>query len=110
MCISGYCPHFSFKTTRLYLLCKLFLFPGKLAEVYVALKKIPTIKVYKKEDIPEKFHLKHNRRIQPILIVAKEGYTLCDDNHDCYETGIFSSYSLVCTYCYSKTCLVRALS
>ena len=55
----------------------------------MALKKIPTLKVYKKEDIPEIFHLKHNRRIQPILIIAKEGYTLCDDNHACYETGIF---------------------
>lgn len=44
--------------------------------------------MYKKEDIPDEFHYKFNRRIQPIVIVAAEGYNLCDDNHQpCKETG-----------------------
>lgn len=30
--------------------------------------------VYKKEDIPEKYHLKNNKKTQPILLVAKKGY------------------------------------
>lgn len=32
------------------------------------------LKVYKKEDIPEKYHLKNNKKTQPILLVAKKGY------------------------------------
>ncbi|KAI0210315.1 Ectonucleotide pyrophosphatase/phosphodiesterase family member 5 [Lamellibrachia satsuma] len=67
---------------------------GKLDEVYNALKKIQNLTVYKKEDIPDEFHYKFNRRIQPIVIVAAEGYNLCDDNHQpCKETGGNHGYS-----------------
>ncbi|XP_078398132.1 bis(5'-adenosyl)-triphosphatase enpp4 isoform X1 [Cetorhinus maximus] len=34
------------------------------------------MKVYLKEDIPDRFHYKHNERIQPILLVADEGWTI----------------------------------
>ena len=40
------------------------------------LTTVPHIKVYKKSDIPERYHYKHNPRIQPILIVPDEGYSL----------------------------------
>lgn len=45
---------------------------GKLVETYQRLKGIPHLQVYLKENIPEEFHYKHNRRIMPILIVADD--------------------------------------
>ena len=36
----------------------------------------PHLKVYKKEDIPEHFHYRHNERIMPILLEADEGWTI----------------------------------
>lgn len=32
--------------------------------------------VYLKEDIPARFHYQHNDRIQPIILVADEGWTI----------------------------------
>ena len=34
------------------------------------------MKVYLKEDIPARFHYQHNDRIQPIILVADEGWTI----------------------------------
>ena len=31
-------------------------------------------KVFLKEEIPDRFHYKHNRRINPIMLLADEGY------------------------------------
>ena len=36
----------------------------------------PNMMVYKKENIPEHFHYRHNARIMPIIIEAKEGWTI----------------------------------
>ncbi|KAM3930511.1 bis(5'-adenosyl)-triphosphatase ENPP4 isoform 1-T4 [Leptodactylus fuscus] len=45
--------------------------------VYDLLKKcIKNAKVYLKDDIPDRYHYKHNSRIQPIIIVADEGWTI----------------------------------
>lgn len=50
---------------------------GKLDEIYDKLVDVnPNMVVYKKEDIPELFHYQHNVRIMPILIAAKEGWTV----------------------------------
>ncbi|XP_038655848.1 ectonucleotide pyrophosphatase/phosphodiesterase family member 5 [Scyliorhinus canicula] len=50
---------------------------GKYDEVYNALVNAhPNMTVYKKEDIPDRFHYKHNVRIQPIIAVADEGWTI----------------------------------
>uniref|UniRef100_A0A8B9QZN2 Ectonucleotide pyrophosphatase/phosphodiesterase family member 5 n=1 Tax=Anas platyrhynchos TaxID=8839 RepID=A0A8B9QZN2_ANAPL len=44
---------------------------GKLDEVYEALANAhPNMTVYKKEQIPDRFHYKHNHKIQPILAVS----------------------------------------
>lgn len=32
--------------------------------------------VYLKEDIPSRFYYRHNDRIQPIILVADEGWTI----------------------------------
>lgn len=76
-------------------ICRYFLpllvicFAGKLDEVYSKLVDAnPNMVVYKKEDIPEHFHYRHNARITPILVEAKEGWTIMQN-----RTGPF-----MCTY------------
>ncbi|KAM8778760.1 bis(5'-adenosyl)-triphosphatase ENPP4 isoform 2-T2 [Rhynchonycteris naso] len=60
-------------------------------EVYNKLKNCSShMNVYLKEDIPARFHYKHNDRIQPVLLVADEGWTIvlnksslkCDHGYD----------------------------
>ncbi|XP_071999826.1 bis(5'-adenosyl)-triphosphatase enpp4-like [Engystomops pustulosus] len=48
--------------------------------VYNLLKKCSDhMKVYLKEDIPDDYHYKHNSRIQPIILVADEGWTIAQN-------------------------------
>ncbi|XP_045577185.1 ectonucleotide pyrophosphatase/phosphodiesterase family member 5 [Salmo salar] len=50
---------------------------GKLEEVYSALVEAnPNMVVYRREQIPERLHYRHNNRIMPIIIEAKEGWTI----------------------------------
>ncbi|GBN86911.1 hypothetical protein AVEN_120122-1, partial [Araneus ventricosus] len=42
--------------------------------VYDALKGIPGLHVYLKEEIPEHYHIKHSRLTLPILLVASKNY------------------------------------
>ncbi len=50
---------------------------GKLEEVYSSLKKSEThFKVFKKEDIPERYHIKNHPRTPDLLMVAELGYTI----------------------------------
>ncbi|GFQ97429.1 hypothetical protein TNCT_363811 [Trichonephila clavata] len=42
--------------------------------VYEALKDIPGLHVYLKDEIPEHYHVKHNRLTLPILLVASKNY------------------------------------
>ncbi|XP_066215389.1 bis(5'-adenosyl)-triphosphatase ENPP4 isoform X2 [Saccopteryx leptura] len=60
-------------------------------EVYNKLKNCSShMNVYLKEDIPARFHYQHNDRIQPVLLVADEGWTIalnksslkCDHGYD----------------------------
>ncbi|XP_061191232.1 ectonucleotide pyrophosphatase/phosphodiesterase family member 5-like [Saccostrea echinata] len=55
---------------------------GKLESVYQALSKSDKMTVYKKEDIPEYWHYKNNRRVMPILCVADEGWSILWDKDD----------------------------
>ncbi|KAM7137221.1 bis(5'-adenosyl)-triphosphatase ENPP4 isoform 1-T4 [Molossus nigricans] len=46
-------------------------------EVYNKLKNCSShMNVYLKEDIPARFHYQHNDRIQPIILIADEGWTI----------------------------------
>jgi predicted AlkP superfamily pyrophosphatase or phosphodiesterase len=48
---------------------------GKEEDVYTRLLHAhPHLKVYRKEEIPERFHYRENRRIAPILAMADEGW------------------------------------
>ena len=49
---------------------------GKLESVYQALQNIDNTQVFKKEDIPDKFNYKNNNRIEPILILADEHWSI----------------------------------
>lgn len=50
-------------------------------EVYNKLKNCSShMNVYLKEDIPARFHYQHNDRIQPIILVADEGWTIVLSN------------------------------
>lgn len=56
---------------------------GKLEEVYRSLANAhPSLRVYRKEDIPERFHYQHNDRIMPIIIAAEEGWTIVQNKSD----------------------------
>ncbi|KAL8568013.1 hypothetical protein ACOMHN_029188 [Nucella lapillus] len=49
---------------------------GREAEVVEACRKIPHVTVYRKEEIPDHFHYKHNPRIMPVIILSDEGWLL----------------------------------
>ncbi|MFD2531436.1 alkaline phosphatase family protein [Gracilimonas halophila] len=65
---------------------------GKLDEVYNALKKNEeNFKVYKRDEIPDRYHLKNHRRIPELLLVADLGYTINSqeyfDEREDYPSG-----------------------
>ncbi|XP_064196788.1 bis(5'-adenosyl)-triphosphatase enpp4 [Anguilla rostrata] len=50
---------------------------GDPALVFKALSKChPNMKAYMKKDIPDRLHYKNNERVQPIMLVADEGWTI----------------------------------
>lgn len=50
--------------------------PGKEQEVFDNLSKVPNMTVYKKNEIPENFHLAKSKRLPPITIFADLGFNL----------------------------------
>ncbi|XP_037304907.1 ectonucleotide pyrophosphatase/phosphodiesterase family member 5 isoform X2 [Pungitius pungitius] len=61
---------------------------GKNDEVYSKLVDAnPNMVVYKKEDLPERFHYQHNIRIMPILIESKEGWTIMQNRTGPFMLG-----------------------
>ncbi|XP_006076213.4 ectonucleotide pyrophosphatase/phosphodiesterase family member 5 [Bubalus bubalis] len=61
---------------------------GKFDEVYEALAQAhPNLTVYKKEEVPERWHYKHNSRIQPILAVADDGWHILQNKSDDFLLG-----------------------
>lgn len=66
---------------------------GYESSIYESLKNSEkNYKVYSKEDIPERYHLKNNIRVPEFLMVADEGYTIntkdyFDSRGDSYPSG-----------------------
>lgn len=61
---------------------------GKFEEVYEALVHAhPNLTVYKKEELPERWHYKDNNRIQPIIAVADEGWYILQNKSDDFLLG-----------------------
>lgn len=55
---------------------------GKTDKVYQALKaRANHYRVYKKQNIPERYHLKNHRRVTDIIMVADLGYTILDSKY-----------------------------
>ncbi|XP_049586301.1 ectonucleotide pyrophosphatase/phosphodiesterase family member 7 [Syngnathus scovelli] len=50
--------------------------PGKEQEVLEALAKAPHLTVYRKDDMPESFHLARSGRLPPVVIIADLGFNL----------------------------------
>lgn len=50
--------------------------PGKEQEVFDALSNAPNLTVYKKNELPESFHLAKSERLPPIVVVADLGFNL----------------------------------
>ncbi|XP_023252276.1 ectonucleotide pyrophosphatase/phosphodiesterase family member 7-like [Seriola lalandi dorsalis] len=50
--------------------------PGREQEVFEALSNAPNLTVYKKNQIPESFHLAKSERLPPIVVVADLGFNL----------------------------------
>ena len=50
--------------------------PGLEDSVYLGLKRAPRLAVYRRTELPARFHLRGSRRIAPIVAVAEEGWTL----------------------------------
>lgn len=58
-------------------ICHVLPKPNKTMEVYMMLKDAhPNMTVYLKEDLPERYHYKNNRRVLPIVLVADEGWNI----------------------------------
>ncbi|CAL1545363.1 unnamed protein product [Lymnaea stagnalis] len=49
---------------------------GKDRELVAALSGVEHLHVFLKEDIPERFHLKNNRRVMPVFAYADEGWMI----------------------------------
>ncbi|KXJ29212.1 Ectonucleotide pyrophosphatase/phosphodiesterase family member 5 [Exaiptasia diaphana] len=64
---------------------------GHKKRVYRAFKqlerKIPHIKVYRKKDIPDFLHLKHNRRVPKIFVLADLGWALVKTDQKYFYKG-----------------------
>ncbi|HEX6983351.1 MAG TPA: ectonucleotide pyrophosphatase/phosphodiesterase [Balneolaceae bacterium] len=55
---------------------------GKIDEVYKALKASENnYRVYRKENLPERYHLKNHRRVMDIIMVADLGYTILSKDY-----------------------------
>ncbi len=60
-----------------------FLYNGskkQLIKVYNQLKKAPHLQVYWKNEIPEHWHYRDNKRIKDMLVVAEDGWSILDIN------------------------------
>ncbi|XP_023655396.1 ectonucleotide pyrophosphatase/phosphodiesterase family member 5 isoform X3 [Paramormyrops kingsleyae] len=61
---------------------------GKFDEVYSTLVNASSnMVVYKKDDILDRFGYKHNDRIMPIIIEAKEGWTIVQNKNGSFMAG-----------------------
>ncbi|XP_012942288.1 ectonucleotide pyrophosphatase/phosphodiesterase family member 5 [Aplysia californica] len=52
---------------------------NKSRELQAALSGVEHMQVWLKEDIPERFHLKHNRRVMDVFALADEGWSITDN-------------------------------
>lgn len=49
---------------------------GREQQLLNRLRNLSHVTVYRKEEIPDRFHYKNNNRVMPIVVVADEGWEL----------------------------------
>jgi len=52
--------------------------PGETDAVFAQLQNIPHARVYRRENVPSRWHYAGNARIAPIILLADEGWTITD--------------------------------
>lgn len=62
-----------FPSDKLNIFCDEFL-GLQVDELYDKLKSLPNSEVYLKNDIPDRYHYKDNKRIAPIVVLPNIGY------------------------------------
>ena len=74
------------------------IFPKNLTAEYLLIKKLTVISnqtksftLYRRDDLPERWHFKNNVRISPLVMVAEEGY-LVYNNRNSYEEGLVADH------------------
>ncbi|KAK3738838.1 hypothetical protein QZH41_004372 [Actinostola sp. cb2023] len=76
--LDDYLDPSTYTPTEVYSFAHLWPKEGKLEEVYANLTKLvkryPQARVYKKDEIPEEYHYRNNRRIPPIYLFAGLGW------------------------------------
>ena len=70
----------------------------KFEETLAALKNISHLSVYRKEDLPERYHYSHSDRIQPIVVEADVGWNICGNKTKSCTLGMHLS---MCFYVYT---------
>ena len=63
-----------------------------LNEAYTSLKEVKNISVYRKDEIPARYHYRDHYRIKDILIVADEGWTIRKNRRDFSGSFIFGDH------------------
>ena len=78
---------------------------GREGEVYTNLSTVEHMTVYKKEELPERWHYKDNGRILPIVLVADEGWIIAKV---CSYIGQINSVGSItgCRNCHYRTPLL----
>lgn len=51
----------------------------KYSEVYAALARVPNMRVYDRQEIPERFHYKRGRFVPPLTLVAEPGWFITEN-------------------------------
>lgn len=66
----------------------------KLEEIFENLTKVknPHMKIYNKQDIPESFHWKHNRRIPPIFIDPELGWSVTQSRGNPNTSWVYGTH------------------
>ncbi|XP_068570222.1 glycerophosphocholine cholinephosphodiesterase ENPP6 isoform X2 [Cebidichthys violaceus] len=52
---------------------------NKYQEVYAALSQIPNMRVYARQEIPERFHFKEGKFVSPLTVVADPGWFIAEN-------------------------------
>ncbi|PVD29840.1 hypothetical protein C0Q70_09097 [Pomacea canaliculata] len=66
--------------------------PGREDQVVQKLQSLSNVTVYRKKDIPDRFHYKNNSRISPIVLLADEHWLLTNGSDGVFEKNSFGEH------------------